>query len=107
MTIDEALALREGDTICHPARLDYLRDGTPVKMPMRVTKVWQNTKRTIVLVRIAAVAHEAWLDATGYDLPPEGKVYDKLDREWITPAELKARKAERRNGTPAKVAPAA
>jgi len=70
MLLTEALQLDKGDTVCHPAGLDYRRDGTPVKKPLRVTEAWWNEKRTIVLIRIASVAGGAWLDATGYELPP-------------------------------------
>lgn len=98
MLLNEALALQEGDTVCHSARLDYRPDGAPVKTPMRVTKVWVNQKRTIVLLRIASVDSNAWLDALGYELPPDGMAYDRQEREWIAPAELKRRKLERRNG---------
>lgn len=95
MTITEALNLAIGDSVCHAAKLDYTHKGMPVKAPMRITKIWVNAKRTIVLLRIASVDSTAWLDATGYELPPDGLTYDKWDREWVSPAELKRRKAER------------
>ena len=95
MTIDEALALNEGDTVCHPAKLAYTSQGIPVKAPMRITKVWVNAKRTIVLVRINEIAKEQWLDATAYEFPPAGLVYDKFAHEWLTPKELKERKEAR------------
>lgn len=102
MTLNEALVLGKGDYVCHPAKLDYRKvSGDPVKPPMRVTEVWINVKRTIVMIRIASVDATAWLDATGYELPPSGMEYDKLDREWISPAEMRKRKSERRNGVAA------
>jgi hypothetical protein len=96
MTLADALALREGDTVCHSAGLDYRADGTPVMAPIRVTKVWVNAKSSIVLIRANAIGGAQWLDATGYELPPPGLVYDRTTFAWMTPEEKKLAVAERR-----------
>lgn len=104
MTINEALALREGDHVTHPTHTLFIPDTgggpTRIPLPLRVTKVWQNERRTIVRIRINSVGQDQWLDATSYDLPPAGKEWDRVGREWLTPAELRQRKLERSGKTP-------
>ena len=99
MTLEEALNLRDGDTVTHRTHVDW-RGATPVQIPLRVTKVWTNTTKTVVQLRINKVGGDQWLDALAYDLPPKGKVYDRIGLEWITPAELEARQKARQNARP-------
>lgn len=57
MTLNEALVLHDGDFVCHPAKVDCRKGtGELVKIPLRVTKVWINAKRTIVMIRVHAIA---------------------------------------------------
>lgn len=85
MTLQEALNLRVGDHVLHVA--------TAVsRKPIRVTEIWVNAKKTIVCIRCASIRSSIeWLDATGYELPPQGMVYDYKFRDWVTPAEKKRR----------------
>lgn len=78
MTLGDALELVAGDRVCH-------RLTAPPLRPLRVTEVWRNDQRTIVLIRMHALAGQEWIDATGYDLPPAGMVW-AYDR-WISPKE--------------------
>lgn len=80
MTIDQALALEKGAVVTTPHTVPAMR-------PIRVTDVWINPKRTIVLVHLAGIAKDAWLDATGYDLPEPGTVWCLNHRTWETTAE--------------------
>lgn len=92
MTLDEALNLRVGDHVTHVA--------TAVsRKPIRVTALWTNATRTIVCLRCASIKSSIeWVDATGYDLPPAGLVYDYKYSEWVTPAEKKNRNAGMQGG---------
>jgi len=76
ITLADALELKEGDRVCTP-------HSRPARKPYRITQVWVNDKRTIVMIRCHSLAGHAWLDATGYEHPPEGMVWD-MDR-WMTP----------------------
>lgn len=91
MTLADALQLRKGDFILHKAGIVYGDTGEPAMRPIRVTEVWVNAKRDIVLVRLASVDAKAWLDATAYELPPEGMVWNRGDNEWITTADYLTR----------------
>lgn len=71
-----------------------------ILLPLRVTKTWQNDGRTIVRIRIASIGGDQWLDATSYELPPAGMLWDRIDQEWLTPAELRKRKLERAGKAP-------
>ena len=85
MTLDEALTLRQGDYVVHKATAIAFK-------PIRVTDVWQNSKKTIVQVRLASVDPTAWLDATGYNLPPVGKMWDEVHCDWVTKAQYRERR---------------
>lgn len=87
MTIEEALALREGDYV-------VTKLSAPAYRPLRVTAKWANEKQTIVLVRINSIAGQDWLDATGYDLPPAGMKWSLFDRRWMTPEEYREKYPE-------------
>lgn len=77
MTLDEALRLREGDYVMHKA------SAVPYK-PIRVTEIWVNSKRSIVMIRAAAIKSSLqWLDALGYEPPPAGKRWDDKAKEWV------------------------
>lgn len=92
MTITDALTLRVGDYVTHHAHVSHRASGGPRvpvrRIPIRVTEVWVNATQTIVMVRLASIASTAWLDATGYGLPPAGHAWDRLTDEWIPSAEL-------------------
>ena len=79
MTLDDALKLGVGDYVTHKHTAVTMR-------PIRITELWVNEKRTIVLVRLASVASSAWLDATGYENPPAGKKWCKTCSAWETKA---------------------
>jgi hypothetical protein len=85
MTLQEALSIRPGD------KLVTKYTGIPLR-PVRVTDVWVNARHSIVLVRLDPAA---WLDATGYDLPPKGMGWDDFHCEWVDSEELKRRKQGR------------
>jgi hypothetical protein len=75
MTLEQALTLNDGDFVTH-------KHSAVSMKPLRVSAVWVNNKKSIVLVRIAAVGRDAWLDATGYELPERGKIWCDIHREW-------------------------
>lgn len=77
MTLEEALALKKGDKVTTP-------HSKVRHQPLRVTAVWVNDARTIVMIRIAAVDSSAWLHATGYELPPAGHEWDRSEFRWVT-----------------------
>lgn len=79
MTLADALDLRKGDYVTHAFT-------APPDAPCRVTEVWQNAKSTIVLIRIASIAKEVWLDATGYELPPPRHEWDAATTSWVPAA---------------------
>lgn len=97
MTLEEALSLQKGDYVTHRTHVDF-RGRENVRKPLRVTAVWVNKAQTVVQVRLHAVGGQQWLDATAYDLPPEGQVFDRQGIEWVTPAELERRQKARREG---------
>lgn len=78
VTLADALTLRQGDYLCTPHTM-------PRRRPVRVTEVWVNERRTIVMVRLASIRQNDWLDATGYEHPPAGLVWDNARGQWITP----------------------
>ena len=88
MTLEEALQVTEGSYVTSPVMYQ--------RRPLRITKVWFNDKLTIALCRIAQIGGDQWLDLTGYDLPPKGMTWDKVMEEWVTHAEMKRRKEQRR-----------
>jgi len=84
MTLAEALTLVKGDVVVHRATL-------PELMPMRVAEVWVNEKQSIVLVRLPSIGGASWLDATGYEWPPEGKKWCRECLRWHTGRERRER----------------
>src|SRR5262245_2209211 len=82
MTLQEALTLRKGDIVTN-------KHTMPSLVPIPVSDVWINSKRSIVLVRLHKIAKERWLDATGYDLPEHGKIWCdiKSHQRWEWAAE--------------------
>ena len=75
MTLDDALALRKGDHVISNRTM-------PKYEPIPVTAVHINDKRTIVNVRLNKIGKEQWLDATGYELPPTGKIWCRIHALW-------------------------
>jgi len=90
MTLEEALTLVKGDVVVHRATL-------PELMPMRVAEVWVNEKRSIVLVRLPSIGGASWLDATGYEWPPEGKTWCRTCIRWHTRREKREKHADLRD----------
>lgn len=83
MTLEEALALQKGDYVVTP------RTRIP-REPVRVTDVWVNDSRTIVMFRAARIDASAWIHATGFELPPKGQVWNKELLRWVPKAPGKA-----------------
>ena len=81
MTLDEALALREGDRVASP-------HDTPPYRVRRITRPpWRRQSGNDVRISMASYCNGDWVSPFGFVLVPKGaKNFDTTGRRWMRPA---------------------